>query len=37
MTTKRRAKGRRRARTWMSLWPLILAGALLAALMFVLS
>jgi hypothetical protein len=37
MNSKRRVKGKNRARDWMSLWPLILAGAVLAALLFFLS
>jgi hypothetical protein len=37
MKSKRRVKGKNRARDWMSLWPLILAGAVLAALLFFLS
>ena len=37
MKSKRRVKGKNRARDWMSLWPLILAGAVFVALLFLLS
>ena len=34
MKSKRRVKGKNRARDWMSLWPLVLAAAVLAVLLF---